>query len=118
MWWLGNGWMAGAALVADAPPWAMYDLGNLTATALLGWYAWHTASRTLPALVRAFREELAAQRRESADERQAFREELAEERLQRHADSLSLLEGLQTLSRQMGGRMEPDRPFSVLKERS
>lgn len=105
--------------MAEAAPWAVHDVGNLTATALLGWYAWHTASRTLPALVRAFREELAAQRSEWADEREAFRQELAEERMQRHADSLSLLEGLQTLSRQVAGHCETECPrCAALKERS
>ena len=33
------------------------DLGNLTATAVLGWYAWHTASKSIPGIVRSFREE-------------------------------------------------------------
>lgn len=114
-----SGWRGVWTLWAETTPWAVYDLGNMTATALLGWYAWHTASRTLPALVRAFREELAAQRREWADERQAFREELAEERLQRHADSLSLLEGLQSLSRQITSACDASRgAYPMLHERT
>lgn len=49
------------------------DFGNLTATALLGWYAWHTATRTIPNLVKDFREE-------SKEARTAFKEEMALER--------------------------------------
>ena len=44
------------------------EVGNLTATAMLGWYAWHTVSRTIPELVASFRAELAAER---ADHRAA-----------------------------------------------
>ena len=38
------------------------EVGNLTATAMLGWYAWHTVARTIPELVSNFRAELAAER--------------------------------------------------------
>ena len=38
------------------------EVGNLTATAMLGWYAWHTVARTIPQIVTAFRAELAAER--------------------------------------------------------
>ena len=38
------------------------EVGNLTATAMLGWYAWHTVARTIPEIVTAFRAELAAER--------------------------------------------------------
>jgi hypothetical protein len=38
------------------------EVGNLTATAMLGWYAWHTVARTIPEIVAAFRAELAAER--------------------------------------------------------
>jgi hypothetical protein len=44
------------------------EVGNLTATAMLGWYAWHTVARTIPELVASFRAELAAER---ADHRAA-----------------------------------------------
>ena len=37
-----------------------------------GWYAWHTANHMIPDLVRAFRDETAAQRAECAAERDAF----------------------------------------------
>ena len=74
------------------------DLGNLTATGVLGWYAWYTASRTIPALVQAFREEMQALRNERRDERQSFERELAEQRVQHHADHLALVEALNGLA--------------------
>lgn len=95
-------------------PWP--ELGNLSATAILGWYAWHTASRTIPDLVRAFRDEAAAQRelfaaerhdgREQIEalradhnaERRALREELAAERQQRHADQQAIVAALEQLA--------------------
>ncbi len=40
------------ALAADPP---VAELSNLTATAILGWYAWHTATRAIPQLVADFR---------------------------------------------------------------
>lgn len=89
------------------------ELSNLTATALLGWYAWHTATRTLPALVRAFREEMAAMRADSAVEREAFHSELAAERLQRHADHMAIVEGL----RELAQRLPPARHNIGLYER-
>ncbi len=88
------------AAIDDLPP---PDLGNLTATAILGWYAWHTASRTIPGLLADFRAELAARRTECAADREAFRRELAEERTQRHADNLSIVETLQRLATQGEG---------------
>ena len=54
-----------AGLLAQLP---LPDVGNLTATAMLGWYAWHTVARTIPEIVTAFRAELAAER---ADHRAA-----------------------------------------------
>ncbi len=47
------------AVVADQP---FSQVGNLTATAILGWYAWHTATKTIPQLVENFRRELATER--------------------------------------------------------
>ncbi|MGE0610277.1 MAG: hypothetical protein AB7O62_24520 [Pirellulales bacterium] len=76
--------------LAEAAP----DLGNLTATAILGWYAWHTASRTLPALVAEFRAELAAARQACREERAVFFEALLQEREQRHGDRLALIAAL------------------------
>jgi len=42
------------ALTTDPP---ISGLSNLTATAILGWYAWQTATRTVPQLVADFRAE-------------------------------------------------------------
>lgn len=103
----------GLAHLADSP-WP--ELGNLSATAILGWYAWHTAARTIPELVRAFRDESAAQRAllvaerntgrddletlraEHLAERRALREELAAERTQRHADQQAIVAALEQLA--------------------
>ena len=48
-----------AGLLAQLP---LPEVGNLTATAMLGWYAWHTVARTIPEIVAAFRAELTAER--------------------------------------------------------
>jgi hypothetical protein len=64
------------ALTAD-PPFA--ELGNLTSTAILGWYAWHTTTRSIPQLVADFRNELAA------------------ERTQRHTDTAAILQAIHEL---------------------
>ena len=55
-----------AGLLAQLP---LPEVGNLTATAMLGWYAWHTVARTIPDLVSNFRAELSAER---ADHRAAI----------------------------------------------
>ena len=70
------------------------EWGNLTATAVLGWYVWHTSTRTLPALVRAFREEMAAARADFHAEQTALRMELAAERTQRHEDQQLVADAL------------------------
>lgn len=75
------------------------ELSNLTATAVLGWYAWHTAARAIPGLIRAFRDELAAMRQEYREEREALRAELHADREQRHADHLMIVEALHELAR-------------------
>ena len=59
------------------------DLANLTATGILGWYAWHTASRAIPQMIRDFREE-------SKEQREAFKEELRIER-ESHRDAVESL---------------------------
>jgi hypothetical protein len=48
-----------AGFLAQLP---LPEVGNLTATAMLGWYAWHIVARTIPELVSNFRAELAAER--------------------------------------------------------
>lgn len=90
------------------------ELSNLTATALLGWYAWHTATRTLPAMVRSFRDEMAAMRAEYGVEREAFHRELTAERVQRHADHLATIESLNELAQ----RLPPIRQFPCHYERN
>lgn len=60
------------------------QLSTLTATGVLGWYAWHTAYHTIPKLVEAFRQEMASARSECAAERELLHQELASERRQRH----------------------------------
>jgi len=83
---------------------ALPELGNVTATAILGWYAWHTASRTIPELLRDFRAELAAGRAEFRAELEAFRVELAAERRDRHEDHLLAVEALHELAERLPPR--------------
>ena len=84
------------------------DLGNMTATAILCWYAWHTAARTIPHLVRDFRAELAFQREECGEERERLRRELSEERAQRHADNIAIVTALEQVAEQLAvGRKCP-----------
>ena len=61
------------------------DLANLTATGILGWYAWHTASRTIPGMIKDFRDE-------SKDQRESFKEELRIER-EAHREAVEYLRG-------------------------
>lgn len=84
-------------VAARMAPWPMPDMGNLTATAILGWYAWHTASRTIPELIRDFRSETAAQREEFRAECNSFRAELAVQREQRHVDNQAMVDALNQL---------------------
>jgi hypothetical protein len=81
-------------LSAGSPP----QVSNLTATAILGWYAWYTASRVIPGLVQDFREELDAWRKDFRDEREATRIEMLAERELRHRDSEAVVATLQELS--------------------
>lgn len=80
------------------------DVSQLTATGVLGWYAWHTAARTIPQLVEAFRDEMAAMRAECRGEREALYQELAAERAQRHHDHLAIVQALDELARQIATR--------------
>ena len=74
------------------------SFSNFTATAILGWYAWHTVSKTIPGVIRAFREETCALRAECRDEREALYLEMSAERQQRHHDTLAMVEALHELS--------------------
>jgi len=86
---------AGAALCellsqAAPPPVSAFpniDFGNLTATGILGWYAWHTAARTIPGLVKDFREE-------AREQREAFKEEMRIEREGHRTEVLDLRRAL------------------------
>jgi hypothetical protein len=78
-----------------------FDLSTLTATGVLGWYAWHTTYHTIPNLVAAFRDELTAIRCECAEERTALHAELAAERKQRYAHHVLVVEALHDLARRL-----------------
>ncbi len=84
----------------------MPDISNITATAILGWYAWHTASKTIPQLLATFRRELAETRSECQGEREVSREELSAERRQRHEDHLAIVNALNELARRLRGDHE------------
>lgn len=71
------------------------EVGNITATAVLGWYAWHTATRTVPQMLDAFRQELAALRAAFRRESEALREELITQRYERQEDQRALAEAIQ-----------------------
>ena len=79
------------------------DFSTLTATGLLGWYAWHTTYHTIPTLLETFRDELAAIRSQCAEERVALQAELAAERNQRHAHHVLVVEALHDLARRLPG---------------
>jgi hypothetical protein len=55
--------------IPDVPDW----VSSVPATAILGWYAWHTTTRTIPQLVSDFRDDMKASRAEMRDELQAER---------------------------------------------
>jgi hypothetical protein len=80
-----------AALLAVAadPPFA--QLSNLTATAILGWYAWYTATKAVPQLVDNFRHELATERSQHRTDRDAFLVEMAQQRVERHNDTTAIV---------------------------
>jgi hypothetical protein len=87
------------ALVAEPP---LAEFSNLTATAVLGWYAWHTATRTLPQLVEDFRRELAAERALHRTDRDCFLRELAAERHQRQTEYAALKDSVDSLTNSIG----------------
>jgi len=103
-WLLTRGSNTPAKLLAAIGELPMPDLGNITATAILGWYAWHTAAKTIPGLVADFRAELAARRAEYRADREIFRQEISEERMQRHADNLAIVQALHELTAELAAR--------------
>ena len=89
------------------------DLGNLTGTAILGWYAWYTASKTIPTLVNQFREEMSVARAECRVDRDLLRGEIVAERNQRAADNRAVIEALNELTHRMA--FEPQRPQTAAR---
>lgn len=87
------------ALAAEPP---VAELSNLTATAILGWYAWHTATRAIPQLVADFRSEMSLERSQNHADREEFFRELAEERVQRHADNTAIVSAVDDLKHLIG----------------
>jgi hypothetical protein len=83
------------AITTDPP---ISGLSNLTATAILGWYAWQTATRTVPQLVADFRAELAAARDDHRHDRDVFFQEMSQERTTRHSDNSAMIDSLQELT--------------------
>jgi len=83
------------ALATDPP---LSGLSNLTATAILGWYAWQTATRTVPQLVADFRTELASARDDHRHDRDTFFSEMSHERIARHTDNTAMIQSLQELT--------------------
>lgn len=83
------------ALTTDPP---ISGVSNLTATAILGWYAWQTATRTVPQLVADFRAELAAARDDHRRERDAFFVEMSRERSARHTDNSAIIQAVHDLT--------------------
>ena len=79
----------------------MTDLSNLTATVILCWYAWHTVARTLPSIVKAFREELCQARLEACNERECLCSMIAAERAQFHDDHLAVVKAINELSNRL-----------------
>jgi hypothetical protein len=75
------------------------ELGNLTASAILGWFAWHTAAKTIPDLVAEFRAEMAVARADYRSHAEAFRAELAAWRAELHADHVATAHALGELGR-------------------
>jgi hypothetical protein len=59
-----------AQAIPDVPDW----VSSVPATAILGWYAWHTTTRTIPQLVADFREDMKAARAEMRTELQLERD--------------------------------------------
>jgi hypothetical protein len=90
--------LAASALLALATDPPISGLSNLTATAILGWYAWQTATRTVPQLVADFRAELAAAREDHRHDRDTFFQGMSEERSARHTDNTVITDSLRELT--------------------
>lgn len=91
-----------AESIADGVPGWVTALGGASATAILGWYAWFTATKTIPNLVNDFRSEMSESRKSCAEEKKShldsFRAELKEERQHRENSSQRIASALDRLS--------------------
>lgn len=94
-WWLIAPAVLAVAFAESVAP----ELGNLTASAVLGWYAWYTSTRTVPGMLRSFREEMNGARQDFRAETAALRDQLACEREYRHRDGAAMAQALNRLSR-------------------
>jgi len=94
----GLAWFGAALLAVNLADAVAPELGNLTASAVLGWYAWYTATRTMPGMLRSFREEMTAARQDFRNETAAQRAELAVEREYRHRDNAAIAKALHRLA--------------------
>lgn len=55
------------------------DFGSLSATAILGWYAWHNTTYTIPSIVKEFREELGIERKSNDETHRELRKQFFDE---------------------------------------
>jgi hypothetical protein len=55
------------------------DFGSLSATAILGWYAWHNTTYTIPSIVKEFREELQTERKSNDEMNRELRGQFFQE---------------------------------------
>lgn len=97
--WLGIAWFGGGLMAVNLAELVAPELGNLTASAVLGWYAWYTATRSTPGMLRSFRDEMHAARQDFRTETAAQRDQLACEREYRHRDNAAIARALNRLSR-------------------
>jgi len=95
----GLAWFGATLLAVNLADAVAPELGNLTASAVLGWYAWYTATRTMPGMLRSFRDEMTAARQDFRNETAAQRAELAVEREYRHRDNAAIAKALNRLAR-------------------
>ncbi len=95
----GLAWFGATLLAVNLADAVAPELGNLTASAVLGWYAWYTATRTTPGMLRSFREEMTAARQDFRNETAAQRAELAVEREYRHRDNTAIARALNRLAK-------------------
>ena len=83
-----------------------FDINNLTATAVLAWYAWYTASRSIPDIIKQHIDaSKAAQEQfisEMASTRKTFQDQIATLQSTTHADAMAVAKGIGDLSQAIG----------------